>query len=481
MGRVKRFAMAVRKWQAAGCPVRDDEAVEEIFENKCKPCEHFVEKRNDRGKCGLCGCQLNLGNGLNKIRWATESCPADKWFAWVEEDGTLTDYGRQAKRRGYEIPKEPGRMAREPVEMSDEQREQEAKKAERDARKRAREQRAKRREERRQKRARRREREEKERAEMTERQLFDNRDPLRVYNSQKHDATLRDLWRYTAGFLVCGGPSLRDYDLSFLKERGVVSLGINNVAGYAPVRAMTFSDPPEKFHHGIFLDPAMIKLVPVPKLKKQIRIKHPDGTFERSKLRVKDCPNVWAYQRDCYYEPKTFLTQDGASWGNNNKGVEKTGRPKILFTFFLGLRLMHYLGVRRVYLIGADFNMSEAAGAHNNYAFKEERWKGAIAGNNNHYRRANEMCHELRPYLEKAGFHVFNCNPRSRLSAFDFVPLDVAIEDCRNEVPREPFDLTGWYRKDGDKPDLPDDRGEGEDAPATGASGNDSADSSQPN
>jgi hypothetical protein len=272
---------------------------------------------------------------------------------------------------------------------------------------------------------------------------------------------LKNLWgKGCAGFLVCGGPSINDLPYHKLAERGVCSLAINGIAAKVPVRAMTFSDPPEKFPEAIFNDAAMMKIVPRRKLTRgETRRKMPDGTFVYTGKKVRDYPNVWGYEDRGWYTPETFLSEPSASFGNNNNGVDRTKRPKIIFTMFLGLRLMHFLGVRRVYLIGADFYMDPAKGLEGNYAFADERFanetdrakaeadaRGVIDGNNSHYRVANEMFIELRPHLEAAGFQVFNCYDMSGLRAFDYVPFNEALIDCRNGVPPV-IDTAGWYKK----------------------------------
>jgi hypothetical protein len=291
-------------------------------------------------------------------------------------------------------------------------------------------------------------------------------DPLITYDAHGTVTNgLKNLWRGCAGFLVCGGPSINALPYHRLAERGICSLAVNNVAGKVPVRAMTFSDPPEKFDEAIFRDPAMMKLVPKPKLTRgETRRKLDQDRFEYTGRNVRDYPNVWGYERRSWWTPESFLTDPAASNGNNNKGVEKTKRPKILCTMFLGLRLMHFLGVRRVYLLGVDFWMDPAlaqdGSLSGNYAFDDARYDGmadrqkareealgVINGNNNIYRVANDMLIELRPYLDAAGFEVFNCNEWSRLQAFEHVPFDEALEDCHNGVPEGDLDLRGWYAK----------------------------------
>ena len=55
--------------------------------------------------------------------------------------------------------------------------------------------------------------------------------------------------------------------------------------------------------------------------------------------------------------------------------------------------------------------------------------------------------------LEAAGYEVYNCNPDSKLTAFDYVPLERAQQIARGLVPAEPWPddmLLGWYAKDED-------------------------------
>lgn len=279
------------------------------------------------------------------------------------------------------------------------------------------------------------------------RRLFsENADPLTVFDRNEQPISLRGMWAGASGFLVCGGPSVNSiHDLhACLRSRGVVSLAVNNSAGYLPVRAMTFSDPPEKFHHGVFFDPAMMKFVPRPKLKRgQVRIKFPDGSFKFSGLNVRDCPNVWGYERSQHFIPEEFLNSPAATWGNNNEGVKRTGGPKLLFTMFLGLRLLHYLGCKRVFLLGADFRMTGEKGG--GYSFSQGRTPAAALSNNNSYRVANEFFGELKPILDDAGFFVGNVNPQSALEAFPFVAWDDAARLAKGFVPGESFSLDGWY------------------------------------
>lgn len=268
-------------------------------------------------------------------------------------------------------------------------------------------------------------------------------DPLEMFTASGTPTTLRDIWKGSSGFLVCGGPSLKSLDVSKLAQRGIVSLGVNNVAGMAPVRAFVASDPPSKFHHGIWLDPAMLKLVPFPKLRQGIRVKEGD-TFRPLQMRVRDCPGVFGFTRIQQFEPDKFFLTPGATWGNDQKAVNAGFHPKMVFTFFLGLRLLHYLGVRRVFMLGVDFHMPSQG---SQYAFEQGKHAGGCQSNLGSYAKATEWLRQLVPVFERHDFELFNCNPDSALRLFPHVPFDDALAECKGPIPPEPFDLRNWYDK----------------------------------
>ena len=71
-----RLAAATAKWIAAGWPVRSNEEVQRLYNDVCQPCPHF-QRKDEKTRCALCGCRLNTTRGMNKLLWATESCPAN--------------------------------------------------------------------------------------------------------------------------------------------------------------------------------------------------------------------------------------------------------------------------------------------------------------------------------------------------------------------------------------------------------------------
>jgi len=243
------------------------------------------------------------------------------------------------------------------------------------------------------------------------------------------------MWYPAAGFLVCGGPSLNKIPYHRLQERGVLSFGVNNVSAYAPVNGWCFSDPQSKFHHGLFLDPKCLTFAPIPKLKKHVRAKLPNGDFIPIDSRVRDCPGTFGFDRKTLFYPEEFLTTDWAHWGMGGK--QGDDRPfTCLCTMLLGIRLMHYLGFRRVYMIGVDFNMTDLE----QYSFGQKK-----KARNGRYQKENEMLKQLKPIFDKKDFKLYNCNPDSNCDVFPHVTFEDALSECKNYVPDGPFDLDKWY------------------------------------
>lgn len=282
------------------------------------------------------------------------------------------------------------------------------------------------------------------------------RDPLTVLDRHLNPTeSIRHILAGGSAFLICGGPSAKNLPLERLKNRGLFSLAINNVAGWDRIRPQAFicSDPPSKFHDGIWKDPSMMKLIPIPKLKRKrggLRRKVGPGQFEDLSVTTEDCPNMWGFGRRSWLLPDhTFFTDKDAAWGNMKAGVERTGEKKTACTMLLGIRLLYYLGARTIYLIGVDFGMMYGVGLQDNYSFGENRDENAVRSNNDQYLIAGDWLNRLEKggIFQQFGLSIFNCNPHSNLRAFPFVQFDNAVDTALADFPSEPLDLEGWYVK----------------------------------
>ena len=284
--------------------------------------------------------------------------------------------------------------------------------------------------------------------------MENHKDPLIVHGKDAEQThVLRDLISGCSAFLVAGGPSSKQQDLKKLQQRGVFTLAVNNVAGHFKPNAFVCSDPPSKFHHGIWLDPTIMKFIPSPKMRKNrghLRRKRGDVfedlTLNGKTISTKDCPNLWGFARSAWWAyGDEFFTESHATWGNNKGGMIRTGNPTTVCTLLLGIRLLYYLGVRNLYLVGVDFTMSTSQG----YSFEQGRTEEAATNNNSQYRLVNHgLCQMAEnEVFDKFGLRVFNTFETSGLRAFPYVPFEVAVQETLKEFPKEPFDLSGWYEK----------------------------------
>ncbi len=288
------------------------------------------------------------------------------------------------------------------------------------------------------------------------------RDPLRIVDKDSKAVTCLEgvLKRRGIAFLVCGGPSAKALPMGELNRRGCWSLAVNNAAGWSVFRPQAFvhSDPPSKFHNGIWTDPAIMKFVPIPKFKKKrggLRRKLGDKQFEQltlpdgGKMSTHDCPNTWGFLRRSWMRPDdSFFTVSGASMGNLNVGVARTGEQKTVCTMLLGMRILYHLGARTIFLVGVDFRMDPSRPLTENYSFGEDRDAGACESNNAQFAVINDLlCRTVKSgAFDRFGLKVYNCNGRSGLRAFPHVSFGQAIAMATAGM-ETPFDLNGWYWK----------------------------------
>lgn len=242
----------------------------------------------------------------------------------------------------------------------------------------------------------------------------------------------------SAIFLIMSGPSLKQIDKSAFTRRGIVTLAVNNAATVLKPTYWVHTDPVQKFHCAIWHDASVIKFTPCRGWKKRTRILE-DGEW-RWGPRARDCQNVWGYQRNTTFDPPNFLTEATINRGNSNRACRDNGYPHCINTMFTALRFGYFLGFRRAYLVGCDFNMDY----RQPYAFEEGKRPDACDSNNGSYEKIRRMIQFLVPVFTKHGYQVYNCNPQSKLEAFPFTDFTEAIE--KESIP-DVTDTRGWYDK----------------------------------
>jgi hypothetical protein len=239
--------------------------------------------------------------------------------------------------------------------------------------------------------------------------------PPILFTRDGHAVYFGDIYRGSSCFLISGGPSFSKIDKSKLNNPGFITWGINNsVKSFRP-NLWTCVDDPTHFMLSIWKDPKIQKIVPFSATNKFI---FDNVNWKMTNIKVGECPNVLFYRRNEYFDANKFLFEDTVNWGNHTQ--IGGGRSVLLAT----LRLMFFVGIRRVFLLGVDFKMDE----QNTYHFDQGRTKASVEGNNATYLKLIERFAELKPVFDKFGFEVYNCNPESNLKVFPFMDYEEAIK-----------------------------------------------------
>jgi hypothetical protein len=257
-----------------------------------------------------------------------------------------------------------------------------------------------------------------------------------LFTASGHNIWFEDLYKGKSAFLILGGPSFANIDKTKLDAPGVMTMGVNNsVRSYRP-KLWTCVDNPLNFIKSIWVDPSIQKFIPYNLVDKNI---FDNINWKIDDIKVKDTPNTFFYRRNASYDPNTFMTEDTFNWGNSK--TNGGGRSVML----VAIRLLYYLGFRKVFLLGADFEMSETK----KYHFEQDRSKSSINGNNSTYKMLIDRFTELKPTFDSLGFEVYNCNPTSKLTIFPFIDFNQAIKLATSEMPDVNTERTaGMYEKD---------------------------------
>jgi hypothetical protein len=248
-------------------------------------------------------------------------------------------------------------------------------------------------------------------------------------------------------FLTLSGPSLADMNLEALRKPGVITWGVNNSPAVIRPRLWTVVDTANRFHDRLWRDPAITKFIPLPLANLRLRYKDEKGVFQNSRLRVRDCPAVWFWQRNSHFDPADFLCQSSVCWGNEEKQTDSVGVTGIRSVMLATIRLAYAVGFRTINLCGADFRMERG---RPNYAFEQARDAHAVRHNNRLYAAMVKRLTALAPYFEMAGLRVFNCTPGSALEVFPFRRLSAAVAEATADCGGD-LDTRDWY----DDPEEP--------------------------
>jgi hypothetical protein len=226
--------------------------------------------------------------------------------------------------------------------------------------------------------------------------------------SGRHDMTVSDLHlepqvrirsEGKPCFLICGGPSLAGLDLTRLDRHW--TMGLNNSSKIYLPRLWICTDEPTSFDPQMWRSPWMRRFVPA-----GARIPADAQGVVARFLSINAYPGA-----------ARFLADPVVRWGAS--------------TMFAAVRVLFDLGFRRIYLLGVDLDMDGPRA----YAYEWKDDERHRQFNRRSYRLIEQRFRSLRPVLEAHGMKIWNCNPDSRLTAFDFLGYDEVIAEDRTPCP----------------------------------------------
>lgn len=265
-----------------------------------------------------------------------------------------------------------------------------------------------------------------------------------LFTRDGHNVFLGDMYRGRSAFLLCGGPSLATHDLSKLSRRGVLTCALNNAAVMHRPHLWVSVDDPGNFCDAIWRDPGVMKFVPLCHMEKKFTVRNERNELVESTEVVGDMPAVFSFRRNERFLAEQWLTEDTFNWGNHGDLVDAHGVKGSRSVMLPAVRLLFFLGVRALYLLGCDFRMTLG---EKNYAFEQDRSRGSVNGNNQTYEALNVRFKALLPYFAREGFEVFNCTPNSGLVAFPAMDFDAAVERATSQMPRQMVTAGMYDRK----------------------------------
>ena len=244
-----------------------------------------------------------------------------------------------------------------------------------------------------------------------------------VYRNNKQPANLKNTYFNAGCFFIGSGPSLEKIDLSLLKNRGILSFAVNNVAAFPGIKPNFWccTDNPNSFHQAIWTDPSIIKFVRAANAEKV------------------DYPNLYSFDVNEDFKVETFFEEPTIAFGNHTDLIDAYGQKGGRSVIYCSFRLMYYLGIRRIYLIGCDFKMDESRP----YVFNQQKWKGGVSTNNKHYEIMNIRFKHLNEKAKTLGLKFYNCSPESSLTAFDHLDFNEAIKRETIETPKTLANMYG--------------------------------------
>jgi hypothetical protein len=212
-------------------------------------------------------------------------------------------------------------------------------------------------------------------------------------------------------FLLGGSPTLKEQPLELLRQRGIVTMAMNNVPLTFPKPDLwVCADKPPCFDQRIYADPSVMKFTIITRRREKV------GTTGKM---VREFPNMHFFGITEKFTLQTFLQphRDLVWW----KSV-----------FPIALQLAHRLGFRTVYLVGCGFTMS---------AGRQYAWKTDLNGYQQNYSQRTynadvTRLQQLKSVFDDNGFRVISATPDSAANdILGYVSLEEAVTSALASMP----------------------------------------------
>ena len=267
--------------------------------------------------------------------------------------------------------------------------------------------------------------------------------PRVLFSRDGRGMPFHNAWKGQHCFLICGGPSLKSLDLTLLSGRGMATMALNNAWLMHRPTFWVSADPPDRFSDLGWRDPSILKFVPFVHAKSKLASMNEGGVKVKNEETPGDMPSTFYFVRNDGFDPKTFLDEDGISWGTLKKTKDSLGIANSRSVMLCAMKLLPWMGFTSIYLLGCDFHMPLGHGPA--YAWDEDKTKKGRIGNNNLYQMLTSRLTALKPFLDGRGISVWNCNLQSALKVFPHMPYDEALVRSRMKSEGTTPVTKGWY------------------------------------
>lgn len=223
--------------------------------------------------------------------------------------------------------------------------------------------------------------------------------------------------RVPTAFLVGGAPSLRGQPYGLLSQAGVLSFSMNNAGRLFRPTHLVASDEGRCIDSRLLLDPSVVKFMWSAHAMKPVR---PSGPLA---VPLRDMPSVLFFDADVRRRDSSLLHESlRLDWKRN--------------TLFLGISVMHHLGIRRIVLAGSDF---EAGTGSASYASGPGLTPDEAAWNETLYRFEVADLVKLRPVFDDAGLEIVDTSAGSKicrpLGPYRHATMEEGVQMCLEGFP----------------------------------------------